>query len=370
VIALEGVHARATGAKTPSRIKDVTVAWERGVLVVLGTPADGTTALLEVIAGTTRVRAGRALVDGRVPSEARASVVYVPLETCLPDALRVDEVCDLAGRIRGEPAQTPASRLAVLGLESLAHRRVRSLSPSESRAVSLAIALTSKASVLLVEEPLAGLDPSAPARVIEALRARAAAGAAVVVTTASVRDATRLADQLGVLTQGVFSHLPPSLAHVGDGGAKLRVVLAATGASEVSPFVAALAEESAVGSVETAAFTPTRALHAAVAVVVSGRDLLTLARAVGAAAARSGANVLAVESAVMPLDAIRATIAAPRPGVLPSRPPRPMSSVPPATIAASVAPASVPAASVAPSASPSAPDGAAPPPSVPPGGAA
>lgn len=334
MIALEGVYARVTVdralAKTASLIKDVTVTWERGVLAVLGTPADGTSALLEVIAGTARIRAGRALVNGRAPSEARASVVYVPLETSLPDALRVDEVCDLAGRIRGEPSQMPASRLAVLGLEALAARRVRSLSPSESRAVSLAIALTSKAPVLLVEEPLAGLEPSAPARVIEALRARASAGAAVVVTTASVRDATRLADQLGVLTQGVFSHLPPSLAHVGDAGAKLRVVIKAEGASELSPFVAALAQESAVGSVETAAFTPTRALHGAVAVMVGGRDLLSLARSVGAAAARSGANVLAIESAVMPLDAIRAMIAAPRPGVLPSRPPRPMpGSAPP-----------------------------------------
>lgn len=330
MIALQTVHARARA--TPSLIKDVTISWERGVLAVLGTPADGTTALLQVIAGATRVRAGSVLVEGRAPfsdAGARARVVYVPLETTLPDPLRVDEVCDLAGQIRGEPAQTAAARLAVLGLEALAKRRVGSLTPSEARAVSLAIAVTSKAPVILVEEPLSGLDPLAPSRVIEALRARAAGGAAVVVTTASVRDATRLGDQLALLTQGVFSHLPPSLAHVGDGGAKLRVVIASSGAGEISPFVAALAEESAVTSVETAAFTATRALHGAVAVVVSGRDLLTLARAAGAAAARSGANVLAIESAVMPLDAIRAAIAAPRPGLLPSQPPRAMPPAPP-----------------------------------------
>jgi ABC-2 type transport system ATP-binding protein len=323
VITLEAVHARATvgQAKISSFIKDVTVTWERGVLAVIGTPADGTSALLGVIAGTVRARAGRVLVAGGAPGGARANVAYVPLDTSLPDSLRVDEVCDLASQIRGEPAQTPASRLAVLGLEALASRRVRSLSPGEARAVSLALAISSKAQVILVEEPLAGLDASAPARVIEALRARATAGAAVVVTTASVRDATRLADQLGVLTFGVFTHLPPSLAHVGSAGAKLRVVIVAESAAEVSPFIAALSEEQAVGGVELATFAGGRVLHAAVAVVVSGRDLLTLARAVGAAAARTGAKVEAIESAVMPLDAIRATIAAPRPGVLPSRPP-------------------------------------------------
>jgi energy-coupling factor transporter ATP-binding protein EcfA2 len=244
----------------------------------------------------------------------------------LPDSLRVDEVCELAGQIRGEPAMTPASRLSPLGIEKLANRRVRSLSPGEARAVSLALALTSRAPVLLIDEPLAGLDPAAPARVVTALRARAAAGATILVTTASVRDATSLADQLGMLTRGVFTHLPPALAHVGAAGARLRVVVAAHAATEVAPFVAALAAEPAITSIETATFAATRVLHAAVSVVVSGADLLAVARAVGHAAAKTSARIEAIESAVVPLDAIRSRIAAPRPGTLLSRPPPPMPS--------------------------------------------
>ncbi|MEA2752531.1 MAG: type transport system ATP-binding protein, partial [Myxococcales bacterium] len=280
MIALEGLQARSSGdRKRPaSRLENVTLSWEKGVLVILGTPADGTTALLEVLAGILPVRGGRAKIDGLAPDHARARVAYVPLEAALPDALRVEEVCDLAGQIRGEPAMTVASRLAPLGIEKLANRRVRSLSHGEARAVSLAIALTSRAPVLLVDEPLSGLDPAAPARAIAALRARAADGGTVLVTSASVRDATALADQLGMLTRGVFTHLPPALAHVGTTGARLRVVVAAQAASEVAPFVAALAAEAAITSVETATFAATRVLHAAVSVVVTGADLLTVAR--------------------------------------------------------------------------------------------
>jgi ABC-2 type transport system ATP-binding protein len=323
MIVLDGVHARTTAerGRNASQLKNVTLTWEKGVLAVLGTPADGTTALLDVLAGTVPVRAGTATVLGKSPSEARAQVAFVPLDPALPDALRVDEVCDLAGVIRGEPRTTAASRLSPLGVEKLAGRRVRSLSLGEARAVSLAIALTSRASVLLIEEPLSGLDPAAPALVIAALRARAAAGASVIMTTASVRDATSLADQLGMLTQGVFSHLSPSLAHVGPGGARLRVVVAAYAATEVAPFVAALAQESAITSIETMAFAATRVLHAAVAVVVGGPDLLAAARAVAAAGARTDAKIEAIESAVMPLDAIRSRIVPPSPGMLPSRPP-------------------------------------------------
>jgi len=316
VIALDAVSARTGGGwrKAPSLLTNVTLAWESGVLAILGTPADGTTALLDVLAGALRVRAGRVAVDGGDPAEGRSRIAYVPLNVALPDAMRVDEVCDLAGRIRGEPATPALSRLAPLGLELLASRRVRFLSPAEARAVALSIALTSRAPVLLVEEPLSGLDSQAPARVIAALRARATAGATVVITTASVRDATRLGDQLGVLTRGVFTHLPPSLAHggAGNGGAKLRVVVAASTPSEVAPLIAALAEGASVSSVETA--------FASVAILVSGRDLLALARAVASAAARTQARVLAIESPVMPLDAIRATIAAPSLGGLPLRP--------------------------------------------------
>lgn len=348
MIALAGLHARTGGSakSQPSRLENVTLNWESGVLAVLGAPADGTTALLEVLAGVLPIRAGTATISGMAPEEARAQVVYVPLAPALPDPLRVSEVCDLAARVRGEPAMAAAARLSPLGIESLADRRVSSLSPGEARAVALAIALTSRAAVLLLEEPLIGLDQAAPAKVLEVLRARATAGACVVVTTASVRDATSLADQLGVLTKGVFTHLPPALAHVGTSGARLRVVVSAQAATEVAPFVAALTAESAIGTVETATFAATRLLHAAVAVVVSGVDLLAVARAVGGAAARTGTNVLSIESAVSPLDAIRARIAAPRPGTLLSRPPPPMSaagSVPPPR-APSVPPPSLPPA--------------------------
>ena len=284
------VRARARGALR-SRLENVTLDWEKGVLAVLGTPADGTTALLEVLAGMLPVRAGTATVAGSAPDEARAQVVYVPLEPVLPDPLRVSEVCELATRLRGEPATTAAARLSPLGIEALADRRVRSLSPGRlaryrSRSPSR------RARRFSCRGAARRAGAAAPAKVLEVLRARATAGACVVVTTASVRDATSLADQLGMLTQGVFTHLPPALAHVGTSAARLRVVVSASAVTEVAPFVSALTVESAIATVETATFAGTRVIHAAVAVVVSGADLLAVARAVGAAAARTGTNVL------------------------------------------------------------------------------
>ncbi|MDB4945757.1 MAG: transporter, ATP-binding protein [Labilithrix sp.] len=311
-LAQASARTRRSWFKTPLQIKGVTLTWDHGVLAVLGTPADGTTVLLDLLAGVLPARSGHAHVLGQAPARVRPQIAYVPRAPTLPEALRVDELCALAGELRGEPRQPATSRLAVLGLEGLADRRVRLLTETEMRGVALAVALTSKAPVLLVDEPLAGLEPSAPARVIEALRKRAAEGASVVVTTSSVRDATRLADQLGVLTQGFYTHLPASLAHAGPGGARLRVVVAAS-TDEAERFVAALAGDPAAATVDRETYDGAGAL----AVVVAGPDLLALAKLVGRAAASTHASVLAIESAVLPLAAIRGLLAGPEPGVLP-----------------------------------------------------
>ena len=334
MIALDKVSARGAKVwfKTPSLIHDVTFTWERGVLAILGAPADGTTVLLETLAGILPVRAGNAVVDGVTPGAARSRVAWVSATTSLPDALRVEELCTLEAELRGQEVTTPASRLGVLGLESLAKRRVRSLAPGEARSVALALALTSKAPVVLVDEPLAGLEAMAPGRVIEALRA-CGKNAAVVVTTSSVRDATRVADQLGILVRGAFKHLSASLAHAGAGVARLRVVIAAEDEEEVAPFVEALRRDAAVAATEAASYRGTRVLHAAMAVVVAGPDLLALARAVANAATATHANVLTIESAVLPLDAIRAAVMGVAPAMItpPPASPEPVVEAPAST---------------------------------------
>ncbi|MBS2013821.1 MAG: ATP-binding cassette domain-containing protein [Deltaproteobacteria bacterium] len=324
--------------RSSSVLRRATFTWDRGVLAIVGAPVDGTTALLEMLAGRAALDAGRVTVGGHAPraEAARPLVAHVPMDAALPDALRVHEVVALARTIRREPPCSADAVLAPLGLSALAPRRASSLTPAETRAVLLAIALASNARVLLLEEPLAGLEPSAPARVIDAIRARAHTStrvppvggahedACVIVTTASVRDATRLADQLGLLTQGVFSHLPPALAHVGPAGAKLRVVVRASDPTEASPFVAALSAEPGITAVESVVSAPTRTRAGTAMIAVAGPDLLALARAVGAAAARSSAVIEVIESAVMPIDAIRAALVAPRGPALPSVPPGPV----------------------------------------------
>jgi ABC-2 type transport system ATP-binding protein len=277
---------------------------------IIGAQKDGTALLFDVIDGSVAPRSGRVAVLGKPPHTERQRIARVSLDAPLPDALYVSEVCDLAGELRGDPPVSAHERLAVLGLGTLARRRVRSLSLEERRGVALAIALSSKvASVLLIEEPLVAIDPVAPRLVIDALRERSRSGACVLITTASPRDASRLADSLAVLTAGIYTPLEPGSLHVGypdEAGAALRVVVSPShGNVGAAKLLTALAAAEAAVRVET---QPARS--GSVFLLVSGANLTALVRAVTHAIATARVDVELIEPIALPLDAIRLAMAA------------------------------------------------------------
>jgi ABC-type multidrug transport system ATPase subunit len=278
VIALEGVAAR----HPPMALANLSVAWGAGAHSVVGTRDDGGPLLLALVAGRAAARAGVVRVLDGAPGDAavRPRVAYVPLEPALPDAMRVNEVLALAAALRGEVSGDPAARLAVLGVASLAPRAVRSLRPEEARAVALAEAITStRVRVLLVDEPLVGVDPRSVPRMPEALRARAREGCAVLVATASLRDAGDLADDHLLLRRGAAAGQAASLGELADfapEGVRVRVV-----SSDPQALLAAVARELAVEAVA----------RRGAAVVARGRDTKALADAVGRAVVASGVDV-------------------------------------------------------------------------------
>ncbi len=168
---------------------------------LVGKAADGVDVLLSALAGEVAPRKGAVTVAAAPPGPGRA-VAYVPRVPTLPEVFRVVDYLRLASRLRREPPSDPEERLAALGVAPLALRRIRGLSHEESRTVALVEALTSRASVVLLAEPLIDLDPRAVGRVASALEARAKDGATVVVSTASLEDASALGHELLVFDHG------------------------------------------------------------------------------------------------------------------------------------------------------------------------
>lgn len=282
MIVAEAVHAKGSGRPRPI-LANASFRLEKGLFSVLGTPLDGTSLLFSCLAGQTRIKRGAISIGGRPAEQGRLDVVHVPLEPILPESLRVREVLALASEIRGEPLVS----LAPLGIASLAERRVSSLSRSEARAVSLSIAIGSRATTLLIEEPLSQMEGAR--HVPELLHDRAQVSS-VVVSTASVRDAATLGGALAVMTKGFLSPIQGAVRH------ELRVV-----SKSAEALAAAIGDDDAVQGMTVP--NPTT-------LTLVGPDLRALAAAVNRAASDARIPVDLLEPAVASLEELRAYIAA------------------------------------------------------------
>jgi ABC-type multidrug transport system ATPase subunit len=278
------------------RIAPLTLALGAGVHALLGGPEDGVRVVLALFAGRLRAKAGSLRVLGKPIEDARTCIGYVPLDVALPDAFRVDEALDCAAAIRGEHAPAAAERLAALGVQPLAQRPVRTLTLAEARAVAIAEAVTSNADVLLIEEPFVSLDPRATGPLAKRLRARAAEGACVVVSTASPRDAAELADTQIVFDRGIVLRATANEVRTARSvrGARLSI-----GVTDRSAVLAALAAEGCIRGIES-----DRA-----AIVVVGDDVTQLAGAVARAVVASGADLEWMRPEAPSLEELRGTAA-------------------------------------------------------------
>lgn len=245
----------------------------------VGAPHDGGPLVLAVLAGSVAARSGKVTVLG-APPHPRKNVAYVPLAPGLPSALFVDELLVMAAATRGEALSSPEKRLAVLGVAPLARRRIASLTPPEERAVALVEALTSRADLLLLEDPLVDLDPRAVGHVATALRGRVLAGAMAVVATASVEDARALASEWYTITQGKLGPRTADADEWSPPGPAGRVTLFVR--SEGARFL--LAELAADRTFDTVEANGAE-------LVVTGKDAVAMAQGVAEASRRANAEL-------------------------------------------------------------------------------
>lgn len=226
MIAFEGVRAKALprGTQNGAIYTDLSLELGAGCHAIVGaTPAEGRL-LLDLAAGHARARRGRVRALDGAPGDrgVAARTAFVPLDVVLPDGLTVLDVAALEATVRGLGAPEPKARLARLDAEWLGGRRVHSLSPAERRSVALALALTSGATLLLLEEPLTHVEGRAAPLVAPALRALVAkGGVCVVLTTASRRDA----DLAGATAWALRGERLVPRGGVASGNATLEIVV-------------------------------------------------------------------------------------------------------------------------------------------------
>ncbi|MDZ4863529.1 MAG: ABC transporter ATP-binding protein [Gemmatimonadota bacterium] len=192
-------------------------------VVLLGASGSGKTTLLRAIAGLAPVAAGEIEIGGRevtgLPAESR-DAVYLHQTPLLFPHLSVFENVAFPLRIRRTQElrvhEAVTRLLGSVRLGEFADRRPHTLSGGQRHRVALARAMAASPRVLLLDEPLAGLDPALRDEVrVTLLSLQAEYRPALVIVTHDLDDAAILGDRVGVLLDGGLAQLdtPERLFH-------------------------------------------------------------------------------------------------------------------------------------------------------------
>lgn len=211
------VHRYRAGG--PAVLDDVHLEVPAGTTTtVLGPSGSGKSTLLAVIAGIATPSAGAVHIDGRSMlgvDPARRGVAMVLQQPHLFPHLSVGENAAFGLAARGVPRRTRTAEAArlldLVGLRDMAGRRPRELSGGEQQRVALVRALAVEPRVLLLDEPLASLDPRVRETLQDLLRRLVAeTGVTTLMVTHDRAEAMSLGDRTALLLDGrVAAHTTP-----------------------------------------------------------------------------------------------------------------------------------------------------------------
>jgi ABC-2 type transport system ATP-binding protein len=177
---------------------------------LLGPNGAGKTTTLRMVAGLLAPDAGSIAVCGidalADPTGAKQIMAWVSDEPMIYDKLTPFEYLEFIAGLWGiaaAPAELRAHALMEwLGLAPHAHERCEGFSKGMRQKVALAGALVHDPKVIILDEPLTGLDAGSARQVKTVLRERVAAGGTVIMTTHILEVAERMADRIGVIAAG------------------------------------------------------------------------------------------------------------------------------------------------------------------------
>jgi ABC-2 type transport system ATP-binding protein len=177
---------------------------------LLGPSGCGKTTTLRMVAGLLRPDAGVISILGidalKDPVAAKQITAWVSDEPMIYDKLTPLEYLEFIAGLWGIDAaaaeRTARDLLASLGLEPNLHERCEGFSKGMRQKVALAGALVHDPRLIILDEPLTGLDAVSARRVKGLLGDRVRAGCTVIMTTHILEVAERMADRIGVITSG------------------------------------------------------------------------------------------------------------------------------------------------------------------------
>jgi ABC-2 type transport system ATP-binding protein len=185
----------------------------------LGPNGAGKTTTIKMLVGLLRPTRGTVRVCGHNTAtehrEAMGLIGYVPDESFLYDKLSGREFLEFVAEMRGLDPRQAAERIAResehFNMDGFIDDLIETYSHGMRQRVVFSAAMLHDPAVLVVDEPMVGLDPKTVRLVKDLLRQRAAAGTSVLMSTHTLAVAEEIADRIGVIHHGRIRFLGTKL---------------------------------------------------------------------------------------------------------------------------------------------------------------
>jgi ABC-2 type transport system ATP-binding protein len=250
ILHLDGVVKRYGGF---AAVKGVDLEVGRGeIFGFLGPNGAGKTTTIRMIAGILRPSGGRLLVGGddvvRAPARAKRRIGYIPDRPFLYEKLSGGEflrfVAALWGREGPEVEERIRNFLSLFSLTEWEHELIESYSHGMRQKLLISSALLHDPELIVVDEPMVGLDPRSARILKDLLRSFVERGGTVFLSTHTLEVAEALCDRIAIISEGqiIAQGTMAELRTQADAGeAHLEeIFLKVTGGSEVADLMDAL----------------------------------------------------------------------------------------------------------------------------------
>jgi ABC-2 type transport system ATP-binding protein len=194
-------------------VKGVTFQVQRGeIFGFLGPNGAGKTTTLKMLVGLIRPTAGTARILGGRPGaiDVMSRVGFLPEQPYFYDYLKAGELLDVFGQVFGLPRDVRKRRIDTLldqvGLGDAKNRILRKFSKGMLQRVGIAQALLNDPELVLLDEPMSGLDPVGRKEVIDLISSLKDQGKTVFFSSHILADIERLCDRVVILHKGEVRH--------------------------------------------------------------------------------------------------------------------------------------------------------------------
>jgi ABC-2 type transport system ATP-binding protein len=177
---------------------------------LIGPNGAGKTTTIKLLVGLLKPTEGTVLINGidveKDGLEAKKFVGYIPDEPFLYERLTPSELMNFKGSLHGMAKdvieQTKGELLDLLGMADYRNDLIESFSLGMRQRLAIAVALLPSPSIIIVDEPLVGLDPAGMKRVKEIFAGLAGEGRTVFISTHMLHVVEEICTRVGVLNRG------------------------------------------------------------------------------------------------------------------------------------------------------------------------